>query len=210
MTSRWIFPIAVAGFLVLGFVLPMARMRLRTGHTGFVLANDADAFQPVVKASLGLLVAGAVVLAVLHALLGPNALGVWPVPTWLAGAGLVVAALGTAVMGLAQAQMRDSFRIGIDRAPTALVTSGLYGYVRNPIYAGLFLVLAGTVALAPSPWSIMGALAIVETIALQVRAEEQHLRARHRDEFREYASKVGRFIPGVGRLRVDVEQVSSA
>jgi protein-S-isoprenylcysteine O-methyltransferase Ste14 len=200
MTSRTIFPAAVFAFLLLGFVVPMVRMRLRTGRTGLVVSNAADAFQPVVKTALASLVAGAVALAVLHVALGPEAVGVWAVPGWMLFGGLVTAALGTAVMIVAQAQMRDSWRIGIDTAPTALVTSGLYGYVRNPIYAGLFIALAGSVAVAPSPWSVMGALAIAQTIALQVRAEEQHLLAQHRDAFRRYAAQVGRFVPGIGKL----------
>jgi protein-S-isoprenylcysteine O-methyltransferase Ste14 len=200
MTSRTIFPVAVAAFLFLGFVVPMARMRLRTGRSGLVLSNAADAFQPVVKTALGTLVLGAFVLAVLHAVLGPEAIGVWAVPRWMLFGGLVLAGLGTAVMIVAQAQMRDSWRIGIDTEPTALVTSGLYGHVRNPIYAGMFVALAGSVAVAPSAWSIMGAFAIIETIALQVRAEERHLAAEHGDVFRRYASTVGRFLPGIGKL----------
>ncbi len=200
MTSRTIFPAAVFAFLLLGFVVPMVRMRLRTGRTGLVVSNAADAFQPVVKTALASLVAGAVALAVLHVALGPEAVGVWAVPGWMLFGGLVTAALGTAAMIVAQAQMRDSWRIGIDTAPTALVTSGLYGYVRNPIYAGLFIALAGSVAVAPSPWSVMGALAIAQTIALQVRAEEQHLLAQHGDAFRRYAAQVGRFVPGIGKL----------
>ncbi|NUO54850.1 MAG: isoprenylcysteine carboxylmethyltransferase family protein [Polyangiaceae bacterium] len=201
MTSRTIFPLVVAAFLFLGFFVPMVRMRLRTGQTGLVLSNAADAFQPVVKTALGLLVAGASVLAILHAAIGPEAVGVWAVPGSVLFAGVVLAALGTAIMIVAQAQMRDSWRIGIDSAPTALVTSGLYRWVRNPIYAGMFIALAGSVAVAPSAWSIMGALAIVETIALQVRAEERHLAKEHGDAFHRYASGVGRFLPGIGKLR---------
>ena len=108
MISRTIFPAAVSAFLFLGFIIPMVRMRMRTGRTGLVVSNAADELQPVVKTALGLLVAGAVVLAVLHGVLGPEAIGVWAVPGWMVLGGLAFAAFGTAVMIVAQAQMRDS------------------------------------------------------------------------------------------------------
>src|SRR5690349_9084418 len=117
MTSRTIFPVVVSAFLLLGFVVPMVRMRMRTGRSGLVVSNAADAFQPVVKTALATLVAGALVLAVLHAAFGPESIGVWAAPSWLLIGGLVLAALGTAVMIVAQAQMRDSWRIGIDTEP---------------------------------------------------------------------------------------------
>jgi protein-S-isoprenylcysteine O-methyltransferase Ste14 len=204
MTSRFAFPIAVVAFVLIGFVVPLVRMRLRTGHSGLVRSHDADALQPIVATSLGALFAGALLLGALHAGLGPEAVGVWPVPSWLMSAGAVAAAMGTAVMSLAQVQMRDSWRIGIDRrSETALVTHGLYGRIRNPIFSGLFLALAGAVVLAPSAWSIMGALLIVQTIVIQVRAEERHLLARHGEAYARYASGVGRFVPGLGKLQPD-------
>jgi len=42
----------------------------------------------------------------------------------------------------------------------------------------------------------------VATIELQVRlVEEPYLTAKHGDSYRDYAARVGRFVPGVGLAR---------
>ncbi|MHC4447722.1 MAG: hypothetical protein ACYSXF_08095 [Planctomycetota bacterium] len=41
---------------------------------------------------------------------------------------------------------------------------------------------------------------VVLAVGGQTRAEEEHLAAMHGDPYRTYAARVGRFVPGVGRL----------
>jgi len=38
-------------------------------------------------------------------------------------------------------------------------------------------------------------------LAAQTRLEEKHLAGLHGPSYRAYAARVGRFVPGVGRLR---------
>jgi protein-S-isoprenylcysteine O-methyltransferase Ste14 len=101
---------------------------------------------------------------------------------------------------VAQAQMGASWRIGIDRAPTGLVTAGLFRHIRHPIYSGLFALLVALVLLTPSPWTIMGAAWLGSLIAIQARLEERHLEAVHGSAFRVWAARTGRFLPAIGRL----------
>ncbi len=59
----------------------------------------------------------------------------------------------------------------------------------------------GFVVLVPGVVSVAAVLALVVAIELQVRlVEEPHLLRTHGDAYAAYAARVGRFIPGVGRL----------
>ncbi|MFO0554996.1 MAG: isoprenylcysteine carboxylmethyltransferase family protein [Polyangiaceae bacterium] len=213
MSQRMSFPVAMMVAFVLVFVVPTVRMRLRGPHWGLVTKHDADPLQPVVATSLFALVAGALALAVAHAALGPERLGVFELPPFFEWVGWTAAIAGVLFVMVAQANMGASFRIGIerngrgsseasdgiDRSRTALVEHGLYSVIRNPIYAGLFVALGGLVLVAPSPWSIMGVALVVQVVCIQVRAEEMHLAAVHGEAFIRYARRVGRFFPWVGR-----------
>ena len=78
-----------------------------------------------------------------------------------------------------------------------LIVVGLYRYVRNPMYVGVMLIL-----LAQS-WffwsstllSYTGFCFIVANIIV-IGYEENRLRHKYGDEFREYCRHVGRWIPG--------------
>jgi protein-S-isoprenylcysteine O-methyltransferase Ste14 len=95
--------------------------------------------------------------------------------------------------------MGASWRIGIDRRPTALVATGLYRLVRNPIYAGVLATVAGLALVTPCPWTLCLLLDTALLVTIQARLEEVHLLAQHGDAYRAYAAQVGRFVPGIGR-----------
>ena len=120
-------------------------------------------------------------------------------------AGLVGAALAVAggvVTVVAQVQMGASWRIGVQEGErTALVTDGLFAHVRNPIFTGMVAVAAGTALLVPNLPALLGAALAVVTIGVQVRlVEEPNLRRVHGADYLRWASRTGRFLPGLGRL----------
>ena len=46
--------------------------------------------------------------------------------------------------------------VTMERRPTrVLVTTGIHGWTRNPIYLGMFLVYAGIGIAARSPWTLL-------------------------------------------------------
>ena len=118
-------------------------------------------------------------------------------------AGLVLYALGLGVCVGAQLAMGASWRIGVDESErTDLVTDGPFAIVRNPIYSGVIPLVAGLTLLAPNPVAIAAFVALVAAFEIQVRlVEEPYLLRAHGDAYREYASQVGRFLPGLGLLR---------
>jgi protein-S-isoprenylcysteine O-methyltransferase Ste14 len=185
---------SLALFFALTLVWPMLRLRAQTGQWGLVSHRGADPCQRLVGVLMALWMAALAGFVVALQLLGPAALGIhhaFPRLGWPLVAG------GLALMVAAQAQMGASWRIGIDDRATALVTRGLYAWVRNPIFSGMLLALAGIVALAASPATAIAWVAIAQLIAVQVRLEEQHLQRLHGPAYAEYAARAGRFVPFV-------------
>lgn len=82
-----------------------------------------------------------------------------------------------------------------------LVTGGLFGLTRNPIFSAAILIAAGIAVVAGNIITVLGTEALVIAFELQVRhVEEPYLRSTHGDEYAAYATRVGRFAPGIGRL----------
>jgi protein-S-isoprenylcysteine O-methyltransferase Ste14 len=175
--------------------------RRRTGSTGIRGIGGRIGSTEWV-ASLGVVTAQAAAVIgpvlQLRGLLAP----VWHV-AWIQIAGIVVAVLGIVLMARAQLDMGDSWRIGVDESETtALVRTGLFRWVRNPIYTAMLTFALGIALVAPNLVAILGLVLAVGTAELQVRAvEEPYLLRKHGDAYRGYTASVGRFIPGVGLIR---------
>lgn len=125
------------------------------------------------------------------------------VPGAVRWTGLVVAVVGFVGVVLAQSGMGTSWRIGVNPAErTALVTDGPFALARNPIFTAMCTALVGLVLLAPTVLTVAGLVCLVVAVQLQVRVvEEPYLLATHGAEYAAYTARVGRFVPGVGRLR---------
>jgi protein-S-isoprenylcysteine O-methyltransferase Ste14 len=97
--------------------------------------------------------------------------------------------------------MGESLRIGVDPAErTALVTDGPFRWVRNPIYSAMLVYVAGIVLLVPNVVSLVAFVSLALGMDLHVRlVEEPYLRATHGASYAGYASRVGRFLPGIGK-----------
>lgn len=121
-------------------------------------------------------------------------------PVHLAGALCVVA--GNVGALLAQRSLGDSWRVGVDDTETTeLVTTGLFARVRNPFFGFLGVSILGLLLLVPNVLSLCGTAVTAIGVQIQVRVvEEPYLAAKHGPAYREYASRVGRFLPGIGRL----------
>ncbi len=77
-----------------------------------------------------------------------------------------------------------------------LVTSGVYGIVRHPIYTAMFGMMLAT-GLVLSQWIALGAAVIVFVIGTKIRTntEEGLLRGAFGKEFEEWKTKVPGLIP---------------
>lgn len=78
---------------------------------------------------------------------------------------------------------------------TSLVTTGLYRYIRHPLYSSIIIFALGAFLKDPS-W--VGALLVLTTalgVILTARIEESHNLERFGEEYRTYMKNTSRFIP---------------
>ncbi|PWK65091.1 protein-S-isoprenylcysteine O-methyltransferase Ste14 [Streptomyces sp. CG 926] len=115
--------------------------------------------------------------------------------------GLLVALVGMAATFVAQSAMGSSWRVGVDADErTELVTSGLFAHVRNPVFTAMTVTAAGLAAMVPNLVAVLAWSVLVVAIELQVRVvEEPYLARVHGPAYARYATRAGRFVPGVGR-----------
>jgi protein-S-isoprenylcysteine O-methyltransferase Ste14 len=116
--------------------------------------------------------------------------------------GFVLCAVGIAGTFLAQMAMGASWRIGVDESErTELVTGGVFGLCRNPIYTFMIIAWVGFALLVPTWLSLASIPVGTAALEIQVRlVEEPHLIRTHGEPYRAWASRVGRFMPGLGRM----------
>ena len=79
-----------------------------------------------------------------------------------------------------------------------LATRGPYGFVRHPIYTGMFGMLLAS-GLAISYWFSLLAATVIFFIGtiIRVRSEEKLLREQFGPEFEAYAARVPAILPGI-------------
>lgn len=83
-----------------------------------------------------------------------------------------------------------------------LTTTGPYALVRNPIYIGNTLILVGTTLTAELLWFVPVMLLVcMLTYSLVVRYEERHLSDKYGAPYRDFLTKVPRWIPRTNRIR---------
>ena len=76
-----------------------------------------------------------------------------------------------------------------------LVTTGIHGWSRNPIYVGMFLIYAGIAIAVRSPWLLILTLPLFVTMRYGVVArEEAYLEQRFGEAYRAYKAHVRRWL----------------
>ena len=116
----------------------------------------------------------------------------YPAVRWIAA---LVALAGLVATLRAWRSMGRHWRMDISDRNTALVTSGLFAYIRHPIYAfSIAMMIATAVVLPTVPMLVVAAVHIV-LMNLKARNEEAHLARIHGDAYVRYVQRTGRFFP---------------
>jgi protein-S-isoprenylcysteine O-methyltransferase Ste14 len=77
---------------------------------------------------------------------------------------------------------------------SALVTAGVFRWLRNPMYVGFTLCLAGLAVLLASDWTLVMTVAFVVVLHVGVvKREERYLEAKFGDAYRRYKETVPRY-----------------
>ena len=81
-----------------------------------------------------------------------------------------------------------------------LVTTGAYGFVRNPMYLGIILIWFGIGAAFQNALLLLVAAAyVVPVLWFYIRAEERMMSSEFGRAFEEYERRVGRLLPRLRR-----------
>jgi protein-S-isoprenylcysteine O-methyltransferase Ste14 len=80
------------------------------------------------------------------------------------------------------------------KASSVLVTDGIFRFVRNPMYVGLILLLAGLSVLLASDWMLVMTIGLAPVLHFGVvKREERYLAAKFGDAYRRYRDAVPRY-----------------
>ena len=113
---------------------------------------------------------------------------------WTAGGGLILIGVALAAAGVRNFS-RAATPVPSNQPVRALVTTGIHGWGRNPMYVGMLLVYAGIGMSARSPWVLILALPLVFILRYRVVArEETYLERRFGDAYRDYKARVRRWL----------------
>ncbi len=113
---------------------------------------------------------------------------------------LVAAGQGLRVLTIGLDYVKRGGSKGRFFAP-GLVTGGIFGHCRNPMYLGNLLLIAGTFTVAGNPVGLLaaGTLFLLAYLAI-ARGEERYLASRFGDAYEAYRRAVPRWLPRVAGL----------
>ncbi len=137
--------------------------------------------------------------------LGLLLIGLWLDSPWfefrMAGmaptiAGAIIAASGlTLILASAPRHKQAGSNVEPWKPTTAIITTGLYAYTRNPIYLGMAITHAGIAIASASTAALANLLVAVFVIQFYVIArEESYLEAKFGQTYLDYKNKVRRWV----------------
>jgi protein-S-isoprenylcysteine O-methyltransferase Ste14 len=114
----------------------------------------------------------------------------------IVGGFLMIAGLALNIAGvMAVRRAKTTFNPLRPETTTALVSTGLFGVSRNPMYLGMLIVLLGWAVYLSSPVALIGPVVFVLYITrFQIVPEERALSSLFGASFVEYKAKVRRWV----------------
>ena len=198
MSLRYFLPIYLIAYFSAAFFWRSYVVWKKTGVNPVVFkASDSahDFIGRIFKVLFAVIVAIVVVASFLPSAYQYSMPIHWLERAWIKLTGIVLLLVSLLWTILAQAQMGDSWRIGIDSEHrTELVRSGVFRISRNPIFAGMMVTLLGLFFTIPNVVTLITLLVGVILIGIQVRLEEEYLARTHGDQYIEYLRNVRRWM----------------
>ena len=194
--------IYLLGFMILIFLLVfVVRSFLlwkRTGINPWALKNsyDAKGFIAIIFKTIGFIAFLSVTIYVFGGEWYEYLMPIWYLENQIIqNVGWVIIHLSLVCIFIAQLQMKDSWRIGIDEEnKTELITNGLFQYSRNPIFLGVILSNLGLFMIIPNSGTLLVLVLSYFSIQIQIRLEEEFLQKQFGIEYSGYCKKVKRWI----------------
>jgi len=101
--------------------------------------------------------------------------------------GLAIAIPSFLLFIVARVQLGRAF--SVQARATALVTTGIYSRIRNPIYVFGGLLIAGLIVWAQRPWLLLVFVVLIPLQIVRARKEADVLKAQFGDAYVEYKRK---------------------
>ena len=109
--------------------------------------------------------------------------------------GLALIHIALVWISIAQFQMSNSWRIGIDEEnKTKLVTDGVFLISRNPIFLGMIISVLGLFFIVPNALTFFLTITTYIIIQIQIRLEEEFLQKQHAQDYVNYKLKTRRLL----------------
>ena len=126
-------------------------------------------------------------------------LQIWNVviPEWLRQTGLILAIFGVLLFLIAMLQLNKNLSpFPSPKSGSELVRSGLYKFIRHPIYTGILIAFIGFALFSESIYKIMITFGLYLLFLLKTEYEEHRLQEKF-SEYDRYKKVTGRFLPKV-------------
>jgi len=118
----------------------------------------------------------------------------------------LIAALGSALRVWGTAYLGTGTVNSIDMKAGRVMADGPYRYVRNPLYIGLWFMVAAMAFIMPATGSLVAMVLITAFLMRLILAEEAFLSGQSGEPYKLYMAAVPRIVP---RLRTSLPRVGS-
>jgi len=183
-------------YFIIVFIFPTVRVKRKTGINAYVF-NNTDSLQDYIRKVLTLInfIVFFIVLVNLFPLVYQYFIPVkWLEISILKYIGFIIIHLALLWIVMAQVQMSNSWRVGIDLSTkTELKTNGLFSVSRNPVFLGMLVTLIGILFILPNAITLLVFVVTTLLFQVQVRLEEEYLAKTHGKTYLNYCKKVGRW-----------------
>lgn len=185
-------------YLGTAFILPSYRVWKKTGVNPVTFGSADNAHDYIGK--LFKLVMGGLAIVVLIYAFAPGFYSYLLPVFWLQNqmiqsVGITLIAFSLIWTVLAQIQMGNSWRIGIDEErKTQLVSIGVFRFSRNPIFLGMIVTLTGFFLAIPNALTLLILVLGFVLMQIQVRLEEEFLTKTHGAVYEEFRRMVRRWL----------------
>ena len=198
MSLRYFLPLYLIAYVIAAFFWRSYQVWKNTGVNPVVF-RGSDSAHDFIGRVFKALFAFIVTVVVIYAFFPSAYRYVMPIHelerTWIRVTGIIVLLVSLVWTVVAQAQMGDSWRIGIDTEHrTMLVQRGVFRLSRNPIFVGMILTLLGLLLVIPNVGTLVSLLLGIILIGIQVRLEEEVLTTIHGEDYLQYRRRVKRWI----------------
>jgi protein-S-isoprenylcysteine O-methyltransferase Ste14 len=119
------------------------------------------------------------------------------VPAWLYTIGLIAAGASFWIRAEAARALGRFWSMQVElRVGQPLLTTGIYGVIRHPIYSAGILEVIAIAALCGSPWALIVALpTFVPAMVARIRIEERELARHFGVSYADYGRRVPALVP---------------